>query len=182
MSLFGAVWTLGSLKYLSESGVYSVTYYETSGWRGVMETEQGSPLPSKSHSEFRIPNSEFLSLPGSVFPLYHVLADVGDFAGGAVIPTTSSDPLLVDGLAIYKDGKMRVMLANFTSQRQQVTIHNLNANIRVRRLDETNAESAMLSPENFRAYTGESMVTSGGSMKLDILPYGVVRIDTDFGF
>jgi hypothetical protein len=36
----------------------------------------------------------------------------------------------------------------------------------------------MLAPENFRGYAGESMVTSGGSVKLDILPYGVVRIDT----
>jgi hypothetical protein len=167
MSLFGAVWTLGSLKYLSESSVHSVTYYETSGWRGVMEAEQGSPLPEK-----------FRSLPGSVFPLYHVLADVGEFTGGTIIPTTSSNPLLVDGLTVRKDEKMRVLLANFTSQRQQVTIHNLNANIRVRCLDEMNAETAMLSPEKFRAYTGESMATSGGSVKLDILPYGVVRIDT----
>ena len=38
MSLFGAGWTLGSIKYLSESGASSVTYYETTGWRGVMET------------------------------------------------------------------------------------------------------------------------------------------------
>ena len=71
MSLFGAGWTLGSIKYLSESGASSVTYYETSGWRGVMETADGSPLPEK-----------FRSLPGAVFPLYHVLADVGEFAGG----------------------------------------------------------------------------------------------------
>ena len=45
MSLFGANWTLGSIKYLSESGASSVTYYETTGWRGVMETTSGSPLP-----------------------------------------------------------------------------------------------------------------------------------------
>jgi hypothetical protein len=33
MSLLGAGWTMGSLKYLAESGVSSVTYYETTGWR-----------------------------------------------------------------------------------------------------------------------------------------------------
>ena len=43
MSLFAAAWTLGSIKYLAESGASSVTYYETTGWRGVMETEAGSP-------------------------------------------------------------------------------------------------------------------------------------------
>jgi len=58
MSLFGAVWTLGSLKYLCESGVDSVTYYENTGWRGVKEREAGSPLREK-----------FPSVPGATFPL-----------------------------------------------------------------------------------------------------------------
>src|SRR5262249_52109497 len=35
MSLFGAVWTLGSVKYVVKSGVAATTYYETTGWRGV---------------------------------------------------------------------------------------------------------------------------------------------------
>ena len=63
MSLLGAGWTLGSIKYLADGGAASATYYETTGWRGVMETEQGSPLPRRFRSE-----------PGMVFPLYHVLA------------------------------------------------------------------------------------------------------------
>ncbi len=50
MSLFGAAWTLGSLKYLCESETHSLTYYETTGWRGVMETELGSHLPEKFFS------------------------------------------------------------------------------------------------------------------------------------
>jgi D-apionolactonase len=88
MSLFGAGWTLGSLKYLAESGVGSVTYYETTGWFGVMETEQGCPLPE-----------QFPSRPGMVFPLYHVLADAGELAGAEVLPVASSQPLAFDGLA-----------------------------------------------------------------------------------
>jgi hypothetical protein len=47
MSLFGAGWTLASMKYLAESGCASVTYYETTGWRGVMETARGSALPDQ---------------------------------------------------------------------------------------------------------------------------------------
>ena len=35
MSLFGAGWTVGSLKYLCESEAYSLTYFETTGWRGA---------------------------------------------------------------------------------------------------------------------------------------------------
>ena len=75
MSLFGAGWTAGSLKYLCASGAASLTYYETSGWRGVMELASGAPLPER-----------FRSLPGGVFPLYHVLADIGEFAGGEITP------------------------------------------------------------------------------------------------
>ena len=70
MSLFGAGWTLGTLKALSRTGVYSLTYYETTGRLGVMEREKDPPL-----------HPAFPSMPGWAFPLYHVLADVGEFAG-----------------------------------------------------------------------------------------------------
>ncbi|MFC1976295.1 hypothetical protein ACFLXQ_07840 [Chloroflexota bacterium] len=167
MSLFGVGWTAGSLKYLAESDVQSLTYYETTGWRGVMETKVGSSVPEK-----------FQSLPGSVFPLYHVLADVGEFAGGEVIPTTSSNTLQVDGLAIHKDGKTRLILANLNAEPQQVAVQNLAEQVRVRYLDELNVEEAMQSPEEFRTQPGDFQQTSGGTLKLSLLPYAVARIDT----
>jgi hypothetical protein len=68
MSLFAACWTVGSIKYLAESGTAAITYYETTGWRGVMETEQGSPHPDRFPSE-----------AGMVFPLYHVFADLAEW-------------------------------------------------------------------------------------------------------
>ena len=58
----------------AESGVSSATYYETTGWRGVMETAQGSPLPEL-----------FPSLPGGVFPLYHVFADLTEGEGCEIL-------------------------------------------------------------------------------------------------
>ena len=165
-SLFGAGWTAGSLKYLSESGVYSVTYYETSGWRGVMETARGSPLPEA-----------FPSLPGTVFPLYHVLADIGEFAGGAVIPTVSIDPLLVDGLALSKNGRTRIVLANLTATAQEVTLHHLPARAEIRYLDGSNADAAMRSPEDFRARAGEPLQTMAGMLEIKLRPHALARID-----
>jgi hypothetical protein len=168
MSLFGGGWTLGSLKYLAESGPQSITYYETSGWRGVMETEAGSPVPDK-----------FRSIPGSVFPLYHILADVGEFAGGEVILSTSSDALKVDGLVLRNNsGKTRVLLANLSPDVQQVAIQNLGQDVRVRHLDETNVAAAMGAPEDFRAEAGSTMQTTGGTLELSLLPYAIVRIDS----
>jgi hypothetical protein len=166
MSLLGAGWTVGSLKYVSESGVESVTYYETSGWRGVMETEEGSPLPETFHS-----------LPGSIFPIYHVLADVGEFIDGEIIPTTSNDVLKVDGLAMRKDDTTRLILANLSPEQQQVSVPGLNQPVRVRQLNETNAEEAMRSPEAFRAGEGETMQPSRGTLQLSLLPYAIARID-----
>ena len=168
MSLFGAGWTLGSIKYLSESSASSVTYYETSGWRGVMETATGSPLPEK-----------FRSLPGAVFPLYHILADVGEFAGGEVLVSKSSDPLKVEGIALRKNDKMRTLLANLTSDPQQVRVQSLTETVRVRCLNETNAQTAMTSPEIFREERGELLQTTTGTLELHLLPYAIAQIDSN---
>jgi hypothetical protein len=167
MSLFGAGWTAGSLKYLGESGVYSATFYETTGWRGVMETDSGSPLPDR-----------FRSLPGAVFPLYHVLADVGEFAGGEVLRTTSSSPLHVDGLALRKECRTRVLVASFSPEPQSVTLQGLEGTVQVRPLDETNAEAAIQSPEAFRFRPGERVGTSGGQLVVELLPFAILRIDS----
>jgi len=166
MSLFGAGWTVGSLKYLAESGVHSVTFYETTGWLGVMEREEGCPLPDV-----------FRSLPGAVFPMYHVFADIGEFAGGQVVPSTSSAALRVDGLALRKGDKTRVILANLTGQEQTINIIGLGQQVHIRSLDETNVEPAMRSPEGFRGQNGKVMTTDAGSLELALLPYGIVTID-----
>ena len=170
MSLFGAGWTLGSIKYLSESGASSVTYYETSGWRGVMETATGSPLPEQFHS-----------LSGAVFPLYHILADLGEFAGGEVLVSKSSDSLKVEGVALCKNGSTRILLANLTLKPQQVRVGDLTETVRVRHLNETNAQTAMASPEAFRAETGELAQTTNGTLELNMLPYAIAQIDSAYG-
>jgi hypothetical protein len=166
MSLLGAGWTLGSLKYLAESGAAAVTYYETTGWRGVMERAGGSPLPET-----------FRSLPGAVFPLYHVLADVGEFAGGEVIPTTASRPLLVDGMTLQKDGERRTLIANLSAKTQTVTIEGLPAAMTVRLLDAAVAETAMTAPAAYRRAPGELRQTHGGALSLSLPPFAVATLD-----
>ncbi len=169
MSLLGGGWTLGSLKYLSESGVDSLTYYETTGWRGVMETAKGCPLPQR-----------FRSIPGGVFPLYHVLADVGEFVGGKVIPSKSSAPLSVDGMALCKDGHIRILLANLGPEPVQVRLvcPNLTEQMWIKKLDETNVDQAMRSPESFRSDKGSLTKTEASELRLNLLPFAIVRIDS----
>ncbi len=167
MSLFGAVWTLGCLKMLAESALDSVTFFETSGWRGVMEVEGGSSLPEVFHS-----------LPGAVFPMYHVFADVGEFVGGDVIPTQTNQPLHVTGLALRKDGRTRYLLANLSASLQRVMLKGLSEQVSIRQMDETNAEQAMSAPEAFRSQSGQSTPTHQGELEIELRPYAVARIDS----
>ncbi len=161
LSLFGAAWTLGSLKYMAESGELEyVTFYETSGWRGLMERESGSPLPDK-----------FPSVAGAVFPLYHVFADVAEFVGGDVIKSRSSHPLKIESLVLCKGNKQRVLLANMTNEMQTVRLEQANATYLL--LDETNAQQAMTSPEIFRA--SERNVWTG---ERTLLPYALAQIES----
>jgi hypothetical protein len=146
-SLFGAAWTLGSIKYLAEAGAASVTYYETAGARGVMDHD--------------------------VFPLWHVLADVGDFAGGEVLTSTSSEPLQVAGLVLREGRRMRVLLANFTEQSRVVKLHGMNGTAKVKMLDAGNALQAMKQPDTWRAEAGESMQGS----QVVLQPFAIARID-----
>ncbi len=111
MSQFGAAWTLGSVKYLVESGVKSVTYYETTGWRGVIEREEGSPEPEL-----------FPSRPGEAFPLYDVFAALADKKGASVHHCDSSAPLEAVGFALADSRGIHVHVANLTPDSQEVVV------------------------------------------------------------
>ncbi len=167
MSLFGAGWTLGSFKYLAESGADSITYFETSGWQGVMETDQGSARPEVFHS-----------LTGCVFPLYHVLADIGEFNGGSIQPVRTTHPLLANGLLLRKGKRERMILASHSAQPQHVSLHNLFPTQTVRRLDETNMIQAMRSPLEYRQAAELLFEVNGPSLELEMLPYSVIKIDS----
>lgn len=165
-SLFGACWTLGSLKHLSESGASSTTYYETTGWRGVMERVAGSPLPEK-----------FRSLPGAVFPLYHVLADVGEFAGGEVVRSRSSEPLEVECMAISKGGRRRILLGNMTGKPLQICVRDLPTQVQLKGLDETTICNAMANPEDYRNQKSLWQNAPQGVLMIELRPHSVTRID-----
>ncbi len=164
MSLFGAGWTLGSLKALASAD--SVTYFETTGWSGVMERESGSPLPQ-----------QFPSTAGGVYPMYHVFADVGEFAGGDVLNCVSSDPLRFEGLALRKAGALRVLLANLTHEPQRVTIRGISRRFVQKTLDETSATQAVTAPEAFRATPGSEVAVDEAGLQINLLPYALVRLD-----
>jgi D-apionolactonase len=163
ISLFGAGWTLGSLRAMAAGGAARVTYYETTGWRGVMETEEGSP-------------AGFPSIPGCVFPMYFVFALYGEYAGGEAALLTSSDSLRISGLALRKNGKICILLANHTGQAQHIWLAGVKGDCHVRCLDETNAESAMRASEDFLREAGKPIHVNSEGVDLEVNPFGIVAL------
>jgi hypothetical protein len=163
LSLFGAAWTLGAIKRLAESEAASITCFETTGWRGVMETEAGSPLPR-----------QFPSLPGAVFPLYHVLADMAEFAGGRMIGVQSGDALKVEAMLLRRDQQQSALLANLTPETQTATMDGINQVSTLRRLHGQNVEAAMCKPETFRVQFDPIRLSSNG---IELSPFEIVRLN-----
>ncbi len=166
-ALFGAAWTAASVKHLAEAGAAAVTYFETTGWRGVMEREHGPPDPDR-----------FASSPGAVFPLFHVLADAAEWPrSGRLLAARSSQPLDVEAVAVRTDAGAHVLVANLTAEARRCRVEGLEGDrVRLRTLDEETMAQACDDPEGFRVFRQERHAP-GGRLDLHLLPYSVVRID-----
>ena len=166
-ALVGAAWTAASLKHVAEARASSATYFETTGWRGVMERELGSEAPDV-----------FRSAPGGLFPLYHVLADYGEWRGTTVlVRCRSSQPLAVEALAARTNDGHHLLVANLTPEPQRCTIGPLETrNVTLRILAETTVAEAVQDPDAFRAGHERSPVREG-RIELELAPYAVVRVD-----
>jgi hypothetical protein len=166
MSLFAAAWTLAHVSRVALfPHIHSATYFETTGWRGLMETPSGAALPEK-----------FRSIPGAVFPVYHVFALMGDY--NRICPTTSTHPLQVEGLTLLDaQNRRRILVANLMPEEQSIKIKTGTCQARVLQLDASNAEEAMREPDGFREDPGETVRSAGGKVALQMKPYGIARVD-----
>jgi hypothetical protein len=161
LSLFGAVWTLAMIKALAEAGVESMTFYETTGWRGVLEPVSGSVLPGN-----------FAWLPGSVFPLYHVFADIAKFARGQVVRTRSSRPSEIASLYLRAGDRRRLIVANLSPAPHELELPEFEETPRARTLDASTGLAAITAPEEFRS---QSEPLRGS--RYEIAPYGLLTLD-----
>jgi D-apionolactonase len=166
MALFCAAWTLGSLAALTRGGAASATYYETIGWRGLIESMQGSALPDK-----------FLSQPGMLFPVYHVFADLAGAAGAQCTTLDTNRPLAVTGLRLESGQNTIYLLANLTPEAEVVMLDQLPVGkAALRRLNDQSAASAMFEPALFRA-SSQPIAIEGSTLSLTLLPYEYVHLD-----
>lgn len=167
MSLFGAGWTIGSLRHLACTGVHRLTWYETTGWRGLLE-----------QARIDQPRSLFPHLPGARFPLYHVFADIAAFRQSEVLSIAISAAQTIEALALHQEQVLLLLLANLSGEPQTLQISLPSAkDLQVRTLDETTAMEAMYQPTRFRQ---SSQTLSDGHSRpiaIHLLPYAVMHIE-----
>ena len=167
MSLFAAAWTVGSIKQLAEAGASSLTFYETTGWRGLIETDRGCPLPSVFHS-----------FPGMVFPVYHVFADVADLRDKELVACNSSDPLKIQAFAAQTGECLHMLIANLTDEPQECAVAPVGPRRAfVRTLDAIRAPQAMTHAEEFRSQAKLEIPVCDLALVLSLQPYSTLRID-----
>ena len=97
-----AAWTAASAKHLTEQGAAAITYFETTGPRGV--ADNGEPLP-----------------------VHRVLADLCGLQGADVLACETTRPLDVAGLALRGDGAVTLFAANLTPSPQTVAVRGLGS-------------------------------------------------------
>ena len=163
-SLFTAAWTVGSFaNLLTHPHMHSVTYFETIGSQGIMEHASGSQYPSV-----------FKSIPGGVFPVYHVFRDLVGFSKVAMVDVEEAGALAC--LLLSQDEQQRVLMANLTPETKEIDIQLECLCVSVRTMEPDNVQQAMAEPDAFQA-SAEEFVIPNGVFNMFLPPYAVVTID-----
>jgi hypothetical protein len=166
MSLFAAAWTVGSLASLGIGGADSITYYETTGWRGLIETEAGNPLPEK-----------FPSYSAMVYPVYWIFAFLSEAKQAEFLRIESANPLLVGGLGLKKGNRRWILVSNYQPFDQLVHISSLPKGSGVlRRLNQVSMKKAAAAPETYRAQ-GKSLDLKDPTLEITLRPYETICVD-----
>lgn len=160
MSLLAAAWTLGSLAGLSRADY--LTYYETDGWRGVMQGSGSPAFPSLFPAE-----------PGEIFPVYHLLKTVLSFDPEYWSAVPVPDPLALAALLLEKPGRQRLLIANLTAETRKLAL-SLPQPATLGRLDRDAVLSASRDPE-FWLNSPSSAIPERALIELS--EYAIAQVD-----
>lgn len=105
-SIFGAGWTLSSLKYVSENGAGAVTYFETVGERGL-----GSYNENKTFQ---------------LYPLAEIFKIILQNKWTNILNSYSTNAFKVNSLVLCNNEETFILIANHSELAQTVTVECLN--------------------------------------------------------
>ena len=154
-TLVCAAWTAGSLaRLLPLERLESITFYETSGSRGVMNSELRS------------------SNPEEIFPVYCVFEAVAGMR--QLLPVSISKPALVGAFAVKNErGDSICIVANLTGRSRKVDLRAPASPLGVLGIDETNVSLLAAG----RLPPLERVAASGGKVALALAPYALLKIE-----
>jgi D-apionolactonase len=143
-SLFCASWTLASVGVCARARASSLTYFEATGERGLLQD-------------------------GVSFPVYQVLAALGQLDGGDLVAVEPSSPLEIGGLAVATpSGRIWTGIANLTDRTARVQVGPLPAAM----VDATVVDESTF----MTSHKLTRVATRAGTLELDVGPYGVAFV------
>jgi hypothetical protein len=154
-SLLLAAWTAASLGELARAGAEAVTIFELAGPRGILAADGGT-----------------------VPPVFAVLHDACECAGARLLETHSGDPSRVRAHAVVREGGWRAWLANVTPDPVAVSVTAPEGLARMRSLDASSVEAAVVDPGAFRRRWSAAPFGGPAPLELELGPYAVLTIDT----
>jgi hypothetical protein len=157
-SLLGAAWTVGALGRFAAAGADLVNCYDAAGPFGVMDA-------------------------ATVYPLFHVLADVGEFAGAGVLELQSGGQPRIAALGLVSGPRARLILANLTDRDRTVEVAGLDEwpSVRIRRLNESVVERATRLPLEYRNDAPEPGHWCRGAVSLSLSPWETATLTLEGG-
>jgi hypothetical protein len=151
---FAAAWTVGSLHRLARAGAAALTYFETTGWSGVLAAANQPRHP------------DFPSAPGGVYPVYELLAALGDFGGAELLDLSVGDPLATEALALRKGRRVLVLVANLTDGAHPIRVV---------------LPAALTAPRVRQGDSERSTDTRASGLMLELNPYAVAQVTASIG-
>ncbi len=155
MALITAAWTLASVRRLGEAGAASATYFETVGWRGLLEPDPSPPR-----------EAAFPAVPGMLFPVYRVLAELAPLSGLELLECHSSHPLELEAIQIAAPPWVVVVVANLTPHRTKVELGPTGGDPAIRRLNAETVRRHMFATDGLRERW--DTLGGGGSAALEL--------------
>jgi hypothetical protein len=160
-TLFCAAWTVGSLaRLLPLDRVESLTFYETTGPRGVVNLEANSANPDATRAAH-----------GKIFPVYYVFEAIAGIR--SLVPVSVSDQTSVTGFAFRNEqGQSICLIANLGHHPKEVELQVPASELNVLSIDETN----VLETGDGRFPSAHRLVPTGGRVNLPLRSHALVQV------
>ena len=137
--LFGAAWYLGYAAAVAPLGLAELVLAAPIGPFGIAHAPQPHRQPwfdGRGRT--------------TVFPVFHVVADLAAAAGREILATEVADPSQVAALAWSEGGRTRLLLANLTGASRRLRLEGIAGRAEIRVLEVGTFERACLAWRDFR--------------------------------